>query len=237
MKTTIRTLALAAIAAGISAGPVAAQGYNFPLPAQDADDLYVTSQEVFVQYLGFEAAYHDHLYFWVGNPWAGGTGYMIINNQTSTVPGQVLRLNDFVGAGYLFTPGDRIYFSLYVADDGAWTNGDDDDLYKTYYTAPAFYNPDGMPHAKIAAYSGSDYYDPSGVNRLIAFDHQIGFEDILQDNDQPNPDWDYDDLVFATQGVGVTPEPMTVLLMATGLVGVMGVAYRRRKHDAAGDMA
>ena len=60
------------------------------------------------------------------------------------------------------------------------------------------------------------------------YEYVVGFEDLLGGGDE-----DYNDAVFAVRGVGttVTPEPLTMTLLATGLAGLSGAGLRRRRQQ------
>ena len=128
------------------------------------------------------------------------------------------------------SPGENYIFSLYVNPVGSGSELGTGDLGTTYYTNNGL-NPDGMIHSKTGEWMGTGAYTPmagsiTGVAGDIEFNRQVGFEDRLAG------DWDFNDVVFAAQGVDAqVPEPMSMLLMATGLFGICGVAYRRKETD------
>jgi hypothetical protein len=85
----------------------------------------------------------------------------------------------------------------------------------TFFTGPAFRNPDGLAHAVV------DFTAPG-----VAI---VGFEDLVGGGDL-----DFDDAVFRIEGAigpGVVPEPATMSLLGMGLAGTF-FARRRRQRRA-----
>jgi hypothetical protein len=59
----------------------------------------------------------------------------------------------------------------------------------------------------------------------------VGFEDLGSGTTSGlNPDYDYNDVVFAFSNVSVVPEPGTMGLLALGLVGLSGAGLVRRRR-------
>jgi hypothetical protein len=100
--------------------------------------------------------------------------------------------------------GTEVIFSLYVRNTGFM-----------FYSGPGSRNPDGQVHVASWGVTGDGVYT-----------REFGFEDLYGGGDR-----DYNDNTFRIGGVidsSVTPEPASVVLLATGLLAVIGVGYRRR---------
>ncbi len=104
-----------------------------------------------------------------------------------------------------FTPGEELIFGIFVRNTE-----------ETYYSGPAGGNPDGFVH--IQFFETSD-----GV-----FNIGVGFEDLML----PDGDGDYQDIFFRVGGVSIVPEPVTLVLLASGLFGLGGVGLMRRRRGA-----
>ncbi len=237
MRSRFIKTALAAAVLATMAAPAGLQAEEpFPLGGYTllgSGNLYATGPDVFIQFLGFAAQYKDVVAFRYDMTYGGTSYYNIFDNKTA-IAGTVWRINDFVEADqevdFWFAEGDNVIFSLYVSPTGSGSELSPGDFGQTYYTNNGM-NPDGDIHSLTAEYEGTGEYTPlagsrTGVAGTIAFDRQVGFEDRLTATE------DWNDVIFATSGINAqVPEPMSMLLMATGLFGICGVAYRRREND------
>ncbi|HET9134009.1 MAG TPA: PEP-CTERM sorting domain-containing protein, partial [Gemmatimonadales bacterium] len=139
-----------------------------------------------------------------------------------------------------WTPGTAI-FGLYVLPEGT----PDGDGYVPggywIFSGSPTYNPDGQAHA---AYFTDKIFRDDGTTVLATntASFLLGFEDKCESDIRNEAgaltcsggtDWDFNDAVFSFDVTGtpteIVPEPATMTLLATGLVG-MAAARRRRKN-------
>lgn len=247
MRNRSTKAAVAAAVLALAAAPPALQAETFPIGGYTmlgSGPLVATSSEIFISFLGFDAQYTDEIQLRYDLMYGGQT-FTIFDNKTAG--STVWRVNDFIedyyDTDFWFTPGENVIFSLYVNPVGSGSELNPGDFGQTYYTNN-WLNPDGEIHSLTAMYEGSgEYMAPgagdlatpaggagvgsrTGTDGMVYFDRQVGFEDLLDGGD-----FDYNDVVFAASGVDVVPEPMSMLLMATGLIGIGGVAYRRKRNE------
>ena len=102
-----------------------------------------------------------------------------------------------------FTPGQELIFGIFVQNTQI-----------TYYTGPPEGNPDHTLHVQFFE-TGDAFYTIG-----------MGFEDLYGGGDE-----DFQDVFFQVGGgVTVNPEPVTLLLLASGLFGLAGAGLVGRRH-------
>lgn len=154
---------------------------------------------------------------------AGDTDYIIVYDETAgTHSGHILNNStSTIGEEFTFAtnPGDTLEFELV----NVTTNTD-------YWSTPSD-NPDNLNHVYITSFSAADSIDgiPAGTF--------VGFEDLFMaansdhvctgSRNKSDCDYNDDEFVFVSTTPNPAPEPSSLALLGTSILGAAGVLRRR----------
>ena len=205
MKRVLQLVTTAATLLTLASSTATAQGGRAPW-TDYGTTLYATSSEVWIRFATADAGYFNTLMF-VCTMTSSCEQFMFYNRGNRTSSPEI-RIN------HTFTPGEEVIFKLFVAATS-----------DVWYTGGASRNSDGAVHFATRPISENTEH--------ATYSTLGGFEDLRGGGDH-----DYNDLTFEfgnvrRDGITSTPEPASLVLMGTGMAGVGGLAFRRRRRNTA----
>lgn len=209
--------ALSLMALGLTGLAVPALADNIPYanvghvaPTAPASTVTMTGNTLSIYFYGSSAADTDDIE--VKDITQGWTSGPILDNHSST-PGQVI--------SFSVNPNDVIEFFLVNQSTG-----------ETYSSDPAD-SADGFNHAYMTSYTATGSTAVPGIPPGTF----VGFEDLYigansdhvcgGQNNQSDCDYNDDEFVFADANAPEAPEPGSLALLGTSILGVAGIVRRR----------
>jgi hypothetical protein len=209
----------AAIAAALALASPDTGSAQTPIPPGTPSDIIATGGDVWASYAGQAAILYSELWFFgaaMPSPSQPPTGGLFVSHNSGIVgnPTPLPAFSDMLLGN--FAAGTPLVFGLFVPSHNRW-----------FYSGPGGNNPDNNIHVRLAVLGGGALH--------------VGFEDLCRgvhdltgvcsaSNPSYIANWDYNDHMFELTNATVSPEPISMILMGTGMLG-LGMVRRRRRRD------
>jgi hypothetical protein len=182
----------------------------------------------------YQANFANECFWWNAGAACGSISGYSLGTKAYGAAAAGLLASPVVNAPIGWTPGSEVIFALMVdqSDGFNWFFSGD----PTRHTA-AYSWPSSDPLAHLAYFGTNGVPGNLGVGTIPGTENKFlfGFEDVRY---SPS-DWDFNNAIFAIEFGGidppteVVPEPATMTLLASGLLGLAAAQRRRRRTPEA----